>query len=802
MHKDVWHAWRSVRARPGLAATVVLSLGIGIGANALLFATIDAAVLRPFPFPEPQTLVGVGAAYPKLHAPLDFFEVLSGPEYEDIKQGGHLEDVTGFDLGNEPVIIGSTPERIFTAYLWDDLFATLRMRPLLGRAFTRAEIDSAAPVAIVSHAFWQNHLAATPAVVGSPLTIGGRRYEIVGVMPARTRIYGTDLWIPMQEKAEALPRTRRQFNVLARLAHGEGIAQANASLAVVARRLESTFAGSVPEYQGLTLEARRWTDIEVWDGSPVAALAFVGLGLLLVLVMANVANLLLARATARSGEMALRAALGAGGTTLVRQALLESMLQTAAGAALGLALATIGIRLLPAWLPGFLPDDVLLTIGGRAFGFVLALAVAAAALVGVAPAMHHSRAHPASLVAAGTLRAAGSRVASAFQFAIVSLEVAIAVIVSGGAALLLIQTRQILDVDPGFDAERLVMMRVTLPLSKYAGPASMAFFDRVLDEARALPAVESASLSNQPPPGLFSRSQFQIDGRPAGESLPSAFFTTAGSAYRDTIGLRLVRGRWFDERTGARGTREVVINEAAARRFFAGDDPIGRRIRIVGPAFDDAWADIVGIVNDIRNRGLAVDPQPEIIASVRQIPERRQSQLYVVVRARQDVESVVRHVRRIISGLDPQQPIYAVSTVAQQLEGGVAPRRLAARVLTAFSVLALAIAGLGIYGVLSHAVGQRTREIGVRLALGARASQVRRMVVRQAMMPVALGIAAGTSALLLASRIVAAWVFGVEPSADALAFVSAVLAVVGLCASALPAWRASRLNPVLALRRD
>jgi putative ABC transport system permease protein len=803
MLNELRQAWRSLRARRGLAATVVLSLAAGIGANALLFAVVDGAVLRPFTFPDPRRLVGVGAAYPKLRAPLDFFEVLSGPEYQEIKQGAHLDDVAGFDLGNEPVMIGTTPERIFTAYLWDDLFATLRMQPALGRPLSRAEINSAAPVAIVSHAFWQNHLAASRSVIGSTISVGGRPHQIVGVMPPRTRIYGTDLWIPMQERAEALPRTRRQFNVLARLPPGESIDQANASLDVVARRLEASFGASVPEYQAFSLEAKSWTDIEVWGGADVTAVVFAGLGLLLLLGTANVANLLLARASTRSGEMALRVALGASPGTLAREAMFESMLQAAAGAGLGLTLAAIGIRMLPAWLPGFLPDDVSLALGGRVLLFAALLATAATLLVGLLPALQHTRAHPASLLSAGTLRATRTRGARRCQSAIVALEVAIAVIVSGGAALLLVQTRQILSVDPGFDPQRLVMMRLTLPLPKYAGSASMAFFDRILEEARALPSIEQASVSNQPPPGLFSRSQFRVDGRHGdGESLPSAFFTTAGPAYRETIGLRLTRGRWFDERVDRNGPREVVINDAATRRFFSGEDPIGRRIQIIGPAFENAWAEIVGIVADVRNRGLAFNPQPEIIASVRQIPERRQSQLYVVARARHDAETAVRNVRRIISTLDAQQPIYAVTTVQEQMEGGVAPRRLAARVLVAFSALALAIAGLGIYGVLSHAVGQRTREIGVRLALGARALQVRRMVVLQAMVPVALGIAAGLLALVFGSQLMASWVFGVEPSVGVLAVVVALLAAVGLCASALPAWRASRLNPVVALRTD
>ena len=501
--------------------------------------------------------------------------------------------------------------------------------------------------------------------------------------------------------------------------------------------------------------------------------------------------------------MALRVALGASRGVLLRQVLLESFIQAAAGGLLGCLLAIVGVRVIPSWLPGFLPDDAFFWMSARMIGFAVALALAAAVVVGLAPALQLARAQPLALLSSGSSRISGGGGSRRLPFMVVAIEVAIALVVAGGAALLTVNTWGILRADPGFDPRQLVMMRLTLPLPKYAGNASMMFFDRLMEEARRLPSVAHVSVSNQPPPGLFSRSQFAIDGRGAGEgSLPSAFFTTAGPTYGDTIGLRLERGRWFDERAGHGGPREVVINDAAARRFFSDEDPVGKRLRIVGPASDGAWAEIVGEAADVRHRGLAADPQPEIIGSVRQIPERRQSQLYLVVRTRGNADTIVDDVRQIVSSIDPQQPLYAITTVEEQYNAGTAQRRLAGRVLIAFSVLALAIAGLGIYGVLSHAVGERTREIGVRLALGAPAAVVRRMVVAQAMLPVGLGIAAGILTLTLGSRAIASWIFGVTAEPGALVLVAAVLGVVGLCASALPAWRASRLNPVVALRTD
>lgn len=805
MFLELRQAWRAIAARKGLAATLVLSLGVGIGANAMLYAIVDGAVLRPFAFPEPDKLVGIGAAYPKLRRPLEFFEVLSGPEYQEIKAGaGGVQSVTGFDLGNEPVIVNGAPERVFTAYVFDDPLATLALPPALGRAFTDAEISGAVPVAIVSYTFWQNALGAAPSVVGTALTVGGRPHEIVGVMPARTRLYGADLWIPMSERPETLPRTRRQFNVLARLSSDGSIERLNAALEVVARRMQQAHGSAVPEYDGLHLEARQWAEIDAWGGRQVANVAFAGLGLLMLLVTANLANLLMSRAAGRRREMSLRTALGAARGQLARQTLVEVGLQSGLGAMLGALLAWLGTRALPAWLPGFLPDDSYVGISWRVIWFALAIAMVVALLAGLAPALQLARVGPIGALAEAGGRVAGSHTSRRLQATVVAIEVAIALVVAGSAALLAANTARILRTDPGFDPDRLVMMRLTLPLPKYAGTAAMSFFDRLVEGAEALPSVEHATLSNQPPPGLFSRAQFAIDGEPAqrDDSLPSAFYTTAGPSYRETIGMQLVRGRWFDERADRGGPREVVINEATAGRFFADQNPIGRRIRLVGAVSDGAWAEIVGVTADVRNRGLALAPAPEIIGSVRQIPDRRQSQLFLVVRARQTTDGVVGDVRRVVSGLDAGQPVYAITTVAQQFQAGVAQRRAAGRVLLVFCVLALGIAALGIYGVLSHSIGERTREIGVRIALGAPASRVRLMVVSQALWPAAAGIAAGIAALLAGTNVLANWVFGVTPEPVAIGAMSLLICVVALAASALPAWRASRVDPLSALRRE
>jgi predicted permease len=798
------HAWRSLRARPALSALVILSLAAGIAANAILFAVVDAAILRPFPFPDADRLVGVGAAYPRVNrnANLNFFEVFSGPEYHAISERSRtLVGVAGLDLGNEPVLIGDTPERVFTAYLWADAFTALQVTPFAGRGFTATELREGATVAIVSHGFWRTTLNGDPSAVGKVIRVGGRPHEIVGVMPPRVRLYETDLWVPMRDAAATLPQNRRQFNVIARLAPGATVESANAELSNIAQQIAREHGAAHPEYEGYNLGVRPWAAVQVWEFEGVTRLAFAACGLLLVLITANLANLLLARASDRRRDMAVRVALGASRRDLALLVAAEALLLTVAGAAAGLGLAWLGIRAVPSVFGDFLPADAHVALSARLALFVSAVSALTGLLVSIVPAWQLSRTDPSLTLASESGRTAGSPRTRRLQRAVVALQVAIAVIVTGSAAMLAVYVGRVLRVDPGFRHENILSMRLTLPLPRYEGGRSMIFFDELMTRTRALPHVADASVSNQPPPGLFSRARFEIEGRAPAETLPSAFLTTAGPRYRETLGLELARGRWFDERADRGGPREVVITEPAAAQLFPDEDALGKRLRIAAPHSDGTPTEIVGIVRATRNRGLILAPGAEIIASVRQIPDRRQSQLYLVVRGRAGTERILQDVQGIIRGIDPEQPVYAVTTMTSDYrQGGVAMRRAGAVMLAIFAALALGLAGLGIYGVVSHAVGARTREIGLRAALGATRGALARMVVGDAMLPVAAGAAIGLIAMTLGSNTLASWVFGAKPEPMLLVGVTAALMTIALPASMLPARRASRIDPLDALR--
>jgi putative ABC transport system permease protein len=796
-------AWKSATARRGHAAIVAGAIAAGIAANAVVFAVVDGAILRPFPFPEPDRLVGVGAAYPRLNRGLEFFEAISGPEYAAIReQVPSLDRVAGFDLGNEPVMLGGTPERVFTAYFFDDPFRVLGVHPSAGRTFTADELRAAAPVALITHRLAQSISENPATLVGSSLRVGGRAHTVIGIVPPRVHLYDTDLWVPMPGAPATLPQNRRQFNVIGRLADGRALETANAELVQLAARITQDHRAAHAEYDGFRLEGRRWTEVHAWGMSNIAMISFVGVALLLVLITANLANLLLASAAERGREMALRAALGASRGRLAAQVLLETLVLAALGGFAGIIMAFVGIRALPTVVGDFLPPGIGLELSGRIVGFVIVVSAIAGTLVSLAPVLQLARTAPGSILSAESGRATGSRGARRLQRAIVSLEVAIALIVTGSALLLAVSVGRVLAVDPGFPQSDVMIMRITLPLPKYDGPRAMAFFDALLERLSTVASVSEASVSNQPPPGLFSRAQFSIDGQVPTDRLPSAFFTTAGPRYRETLGLELTRGRWFDDRAGRDGTREVVINEAAAARFFPGEDPLGRRLLITPPHADRRPTEIVGIVRDVRNRGLVLDPGPEIIGSVRQIPDRRQSQLYAVVRGRQGTATLLNDVRGAIAGIDPEQPVYAVSTLDAQYRAGVAARRSAATLLVLFAALALGLACLGIYGVMSRTVLSRTREIGIRAALGAERGSLRTMVIAEAMRPVVVGLVIGIAALLAGQKTLASWIYGVTPEPGTLVLTSAVLLAVGLVASAIPAWRASRIDPMEALRVD
>jgi predicted permease len=802
--QDVRVALRAVRTSPSFAAVVVLTLGLGIGATTVVVSAVDGLVLRPFPFPDPDRLVGVGTAYPKLERELTYWENLSPAEYVDIRENSRmLREVVAWDMGNRQVTIGDRTENLFSGFWWGDAFPTLGVRPAAGRGFLAAEIERGDRVAILSHRVWRDRFGGDASLIGGRVLINGEPYTLVGIMPPRTLIYGTELWIPMPVGPEVYPRQRRQFQVLARLAPGATLASANAELETLARRTEASYGSAMEEYEGWRMVARSWTDINVRMLRPAALMLVGAVGFVLLLVCANVASLMLGRAVGRRRELAVRAALGAGRGRLIRQLLTESLVLALLGGVVGIAVGTLGVRALASTLstlPLPVPGDITLNV--RVLLVMALVSVVAGVTFGTVPALHAARLNVQRTLQSEALGATASAARLRLQRLFVGIEVALALVLLVGGGLLVNSFIRLQAVDRGFDTSNVLTMRLTLARERYEREAVESFFRALAERVRALPGVASAAVTSQFPPFTFLSSRFFIEGATveSEETLPTAFTTLVSPGYFETLGVPTRAGRTFAESDAPDGRRVAVINEAAAGRYFAGEDPIGRRLKLGGSDADNPWLEVVGVVGDTRNRGLDTEPQPELFASTRQSLGGN-NQLFLLVRTHAAPLSVLPAIREQVRALDPEQPVYAIRTLEQAFADVAAPRRVSTFLLTLFAGFALALAGIGIYGVVSYAVTQRTREIGLRIALGAERAAVRRMVVRQALVPVAAGGLVGFASALALGRLLSSLLYDIGPTDPlTLATVAGLLAGIAWLASWLPAVRAARLNPTTALR--
>lgn len=804
--QDLKYALRSLGRSWGFTGLVLLTLALGIGANAVIFSAVNGTILHPFPFPEPDRIVGVGTGYPRIGEDLGFWENLSPAEFEDVRDQSHLlEDVVAWDMGFRQIDTDGPPASTFSAFWWGNALRTLEMRAHLGRGFTDEEIREGAHVALLSHRFWQTHFGADSTLVGRTISVAGEPYTLVGILPEGVLIYGTDLWTVMPASTSAFPRNRRQFQILARTAPGATLSQVNAELEGIARRVEADHAAEFQEYRGWRMEAQTWTDVNVSTLKTAAAVLMGVVGFLLVLVCANVANMLLARGTGRRREMAVRMAMGAGRGRLLAQLLTESVVLAGTGGILGIGLAwsgVVGIRRFLDTLGVPVPGRV--AVDGTVLLFTAGLAAIAGLVFGVIPALQAAKGGVGGALGAEargtTATASRQRLIRTF----VGAEVAVALIILVAGGLLLRSLISLASVDPGWETDHVLTLRVTLPPQRYSSAEIAAFYPTLIHRLGALPGVRSAATATQFPGRVFSRRQFMVEDREGmeGESLPAAFTTLASGDFFRTVGMQVLAGRLpGPPMDGPDDPPVVAINEAAADAFFSGSDPLGQRIRLGGPQSTGSWVEIVGVVSDTRNRGLDQRPAPELFGSQEQLGG--PNQFFFLIRTEGDPMGALPAVRDAVRALDPEQPIYAIQTAAQVYADQTASRRATAALVGAFAFFALTLAAAGIYGVVSYSVAARVREIGVRMALGARASGVRRMVVGQALVPVALGLLAGMLFSFATARALQDMLFGVgSGDIPTRIGVAAVLLLVAFSASWIPATRAGRLDPSITLREE
>ena len=803
--RDLRYAVRGVARRPGFSIAVVLTLALGIGANALVFSAVDGTVLRPFPFPEPDRIVGVGTGYPRIGRDLRWIEHASPAEFEDFRTASRtLQDLVAFDLGNRQIAADGAPTNTFTAFWWGDALRMLEMPAWLGRGFSDDETATGQAVAVLSYRLWAERFGADSTLVGRTITVNDAPYSVVGVAPPGVLFYGADLWTPMPVGPEVFPRNRRQFQMVGRIAPGVTLDEVNAELDDLTDRVAAEHAAEFPEYEGWQAVARTWTDINVANVRTQAVVLMAAVGFLLLLVCTNVANMFLARAQSRRQELAVRTALGAGRMRLFRQLLGESVILASVGGAVGFGLAWFGaggIRSVVALAGLPLPGEIAIDL--RVAGFTLGATLLAALLFGLAPSMHAVRSAAAVTLRSGGAGLTPSRSRQRLQRGFVAIEVALSLVLLVGGGLLLNTLFKVSRVDPGFAADQLLTMRLTVPAERYPGDAMQLFFQDLVREVEGVPGVEAAAATLQYPGVAFSRFNFWPEGRPTADNevVPRALATLTTRGYFDAVGIPLVSGRAFTVADGPGSAPVAILNQAAARMLFPDVDPLGRRVQLGGPDPEAPWFTVIGVSADIQNIGLDVPTEPEVFASHEQSGQ-GSNQLFLVVRSAGDPYAVLPAIRETVRSIDADQPIYSIQTVRERLDSQYGTQRALALFLGGFAAVALILASVGIYAVVSHGVGERTREIGLRMALGAENHSILGLMVRDALWPVAVGVSVGLALAVVAARGMEQVLFGVTATDPVtLGAVTVLLVSVAVLAAWLPARRASRLDPVKALRQ-
>ena len=806
--RDFRYGARSLARAPSFTVVAVAVLALGIGATSAIFSLVSAVWLKPLPFADEDRLVTLWAdlsaigGQPRTEiAPANYVDWQARAQSFESMAPFHI---ASFNLTED----GGEPERLSALRTSPGLFATLGLMPLVGRTFVPDD-GTGEPVAVVSEGFWLRRLDGDPAAVGRTITLDGSPHLVVGVVPRDFRFPSgeIDVFVPTAWSPEVMAQeTSYWWYLVAKLRPGVSLEAARAVLSTIstALRAESPARGIAATIVPLRAMLSRGTAVfgPAADIGPTLLALLGAVGLVLLIACANAANLILARATVRQKELAIRKALGAARGRLLRQLLAESMLLSTAGVGIGLGIAAASLGYVSRLLPGTLPASAELALDWRVLALTSAAALVTVLLCGAGPAFVAAR--RGGTLSVGRALGTQGKGARRMRMALVVAEIALTVVLLAGAGLLLRSYANVLAVDPGFDAEGLLVAQTALPAARYPTAADYdVFYRRVLDEVRAIPGVESAGYTNFAPL-LFKagRSVVLVEGRPTLERSEIlrhlATFRSASAGYLETLGVPLLRGRFIDERDVRKSPRSVVINETLARRYWPDEDPIGQRITVGGPT-----STVVGVVGDVRQMGLDVPADAEAFFPLDQSEGSLMAPGQLVVRTSGDPLALASAVRRAIWAVDPDQPVSSVRAMSEVIDAELANRNTQLMLAGAFAVIALVLAAVGLYGVLSYTVSQSTNEIGLRMALGAEPGTVVGTVVRSAVGAAGLGIGIGLIAALLLTETIASFLYGVAPTDPVTAAgAAALLLVVAALAAFLPARRAARVNPLTALRAE
>jgi predicted permease len=805
--QDLRFATRQMAKRPGFTAIILLTMALGIGANAAIFSVLDAVLLRPLPYSKPDGLIKVWTRFTRIGAPNDQ-NWISAPEFRDLQQLNHsFSDLAALSGGSFNLGIKGSPQRVVGAAVTPNLFSMLGVQPQFGRNFLPEEAQPGRDhEVILSYAIWRRVFAANPGIVGTTIRIDGAPYSVVGIMPERFAYPSeAEIWGPLAFSPDDLSENSRGshgLEVLGRIKPGLSLTQVQSDMDRVSRTMIEQHASYPYNKFNFGIVLHPLLEETVGDVKPSLMVLMAAVGLVLLIACANIANLMLTRSTERQQEMETRLALGATGKRLAGQLITESVALALSGGLIGLAITPLILRGLVNLAEKALPRTIHTSIDPRALALTAAVSILTGVLFGLAPAVQASRKRNFDILKSG--RNTEGKRPRRLRSLLVICETAFSLLLVAGAGLLIRSFEQILKVDPGFRPDGVLTMRISLPDATYSKPEQIrAFYSSLLERVQHLPGVQYAgAVTGLPLSGQGGSGTTTIDTQsvPLENRTPEADRRAATPDYFRAMGIPLVRGRYFEPRDTDGTPGVAIVDESLAQTYWPNQDPIGKRVHFGGMQSKSPWLTVIGVVRHVRNRTLEARSRVELYVPENQVPS---NGMTLAIRTGGNPMSLVPTIQREVSSIDPDLPIYRVRTMNEVMGDSLERRRLALTLLAAFAGLALLLAAIGIYGVTSYGVAQRKTEIGVRMALGANRGQVLGMIMRSGMTTIAIGLLLGVVLSLALTRLMSGLLFSVHAS-DPLALTGAALVLVlaALIAVFIPARRATKVNPMSALRYE
>ena len=803
MH-DLIYCFRMLRKRPSFTFVAVLTLALAIGASTALFSIVNVVVLNPFPYKEPSRLFFVRQSLPKIGVQEQLR--VSGPEFLDLAKSGIFERVAAFETVSRNLTGSDEPERVAAAKVSTEFFNILGIEPMLGRTIAANEQGpSGQRVLVISHGLWQRRFGGDKAVLGQKVSLDDEPFTIIGVMPPQFRFEASQAWFPFPFDFGQRPRDGRAFLILARISSATSEQQVNAALANLARQNEQDFVGTNQDYAGRGIYLQPLS--QYYFGSVRRALFILlgAVGLVLLIACANIANLLLAKSMSRSHEIAIRNAMGASRARIIRQMLIESAVLGLLGGGVGLLIASWGTKLLVKLIPsGIIPTGVEITMNVQILLFTLAVSLVTGFIFGLWPAIQGSKTQTRDALQAASKRSTTGAGARRAQSVLVVVEVALSLVLLVMAGLMIRSFAKLTNIDPGMATTNVMSMRMNRsPTKSGDGATNAIFFQQVADRVKTLPGIEVAGIVSHPPFGSTEEFPITVESvANAGAQTQSIDTRTVSADYFKTMQIPLVGGQFFSTEDGPQSAPVVIVNQAMANRYWSNQDPLGKRLKIGNADSKSPWFTVKGVVKDSAQLTLDRETRPEIYFALGQMAGRYR-RMNLVVRTSVDPKSMVTAIQSAIREVDKDQPVYQIQTIAEMIGDTVGTQRFALTILIMFAVLALVLAVSGIYGVISYSVTQRTQEIGIRMALGARGEDVLRLVLGQFMRLTALGVTVGLIAAYALTRLMTTLLFGVtQTDITTFVLVPIILSLVALVACFIPARRAARVDPLVALRYE